>query len=508
MRSRIITIAVVLALAMPLAGQGENAFKKLTDALNSLAKGGTPGNLIVNGGFEEPVVQKGAYGTIPTGQSFTGWEVVGAPGSVSPVSGDYAQSGIRFNAQQGKQWLDLTGPMSNQATGVQQTVKTQPGASYELVFYVGNVVGGGFGTASTIEVLVDGNSVGIARNDKSIAGQMGWGQFKIPVNATGNATTIAFINRDPPNDNSNGLDNVSFAPTAAAAAATAPVLTESFESPATSNYTVFRAGQSFTTATNTWSVQSGSIDLVNTQVRRETVAFDGTQTVDLAGSPGPGVIAATFATTAGQTYSLAFHYARNSGIGAAPALAKVEVIGASTLLQADLRHEGPGQPATLNVPFNGNFVADSAMTTLRFTSLNAGNYGLTVDGVSVTPAGASPPPAAAVRNLSGEYVYQGSGTATLSQTGDQVHIYLHLDAPGSGTALRSQGKTRRRHDHRRVVFALRPERLVPPDRQGGAQRRHRPLAKRGPDQREHSQDGPDKERSSDGILQAVNARYG
>ena len=62
----------------------------------------------MNGGFEEPVVQKGAYATVTTGQSFKGWDVVGAPGSVSPISGDYAQSGIRFNAQQGKRWLDLT----------------------------------------------------------------------------------------------------------------------------------------------------------------------------------------------------------------------------------------------------------------------------------------------------------------------------------------------------------------------------------------------------------------
>ncbi len=440
MRSRFFTMTVVLGLVIPLAAQGENALKKMTDVLNALGKGrGTPGNLIVNGGFEEPVVQKGGYSTVRTGQSFKGWEVTGAPGSVSPISGEYAQSGIRFSAQQGKQWLDLTGPTSNQATGVQQTVQTQPGATYDLVFYVGNVSSGYFGTGSTIEVLVDGRSLGMSRNDASNPGRLTWALAKMPVTATGTTTTIAFINRDPANDNSNGLDNVSLTPAGSATAA--PVLSESFEAPATGNYTVFRAGQSFTTANNTWSVQSGTIDLVNTQVRRETVAFDGVQTVDLAGSPGPGVIAATFATTAGQAYNLAFHYARNDGIRATPARAKVEVIGSGTLLQTEVRHEAASQPASANVAFNGSFVADSAMTTLRFTSLNAGNYGLTVDGISVTPvAGASPPPAAAVTNLSGEYVYQGRGTATVSQIGDEVHIFFTWTPQGVGPHYEARGK--------------------------------------------------------------------
>ena len=440
MRLRMLAIAVALGLAVPLAGHGENSLKKLTDALNALGKNrGVAGNLIANGGFEEPAVQKGGYVTFNTGQSFSGWDVVGAPGSVSPISGDYAQDGIRFNAQQGKQWLDLTGPGVNAAAGVQQTVQTQPGASYELVFYVGNVAGGMFGTASTVDVLVDGTSAGTARNDKSIPGQMGWGQFRIPVTATGTATTIAFINRDPSSDNSNGLDNVSLTPTSSAGAA--PVFRESFEAPATANYTVYRAGQSFSTGSNTWMVQSGTVDLVNTQVRRETVAFDGTQTVDLAGSPGPGVMATTFPTKAGQAYSLAFHYARNSGIGNTPARAKVEVVGAGTLLQAEIRHEAPGQPANANVAFSGRFVADGAMTTLRFTSLNPGNYGLTVDGISVTPeAGGTPPPAAAAKNLSGEYLYQGKGTATVSQIGDDVHIFFTWTPIGAGPHYEAKGK--------------------------------------------------------------------
>ena len=51
----------------------------------------------------------------------------------------------------GKQWLDLTG-LSNSATGVAQTVKAVPDATYKLSFALGNVVdaGGTFGKSSTI----------------------------------------------------------------------------------------------------------------------------------------------------------------------------------------------------------------------------------------------------------------------------------------------------------------------------------------------------------------------
>jgi len=436
MRTRVLAVVILLGLAVPLTGHGENSLKKLTDVLGKLAKsgGGPKGNLVVNGGFEEPVVQKGGYITVNSGQGFTGWQVVGT-GGVSPISGDYASAGIRFVAHGGQQWLDMTGPGAYSGAGVQQTVATQPGANYELAFWVGNVVGGAFGTTSSVEVLVDGRSLGVALNDRSIPGQQGWGLFKMPVTATGNSTTITFINRDPRNDNSNGLDDVSLvpAPAAPAATSTAPALTESFESPATTNYTTYRAGQSFTTGSNTWVVQAGSVDIANVRARREVVAADGNQTVDLAGSPGAGVIAATFPTTAGQSYNLTFQYARNSGLGNTPARAKVEVVGASTLLQTDLRHEAATQAAGANQPFNGNFVADGAMTTLRFTSLNDGNTGLTVDAISVSPVSAAP-------SLSGEYVYLGNGVATVSQVGDEVRIFFTWTPQGTGPHYEAKGK--------------------------------------------------------------------
>lgn len=220
-----LAFALAISLAMPRAGHGDDSLRKLTDILGALGKAGPAGNLIVNGGFEQPAVQQGRYLNVPVGQAFDGWEVVGT-GIVSPISGDYAQDGIRFVAHGGKQWLDMTGPGTNQPAGVQQTVRTQPGANYELAFWVGNVAGSRMGTSSTIEVFVDGRSLGTARNDRSIAGQQGWGLFRMPLVAAGSSMTIAFINRDPASDNSNGLDDVSLVPVAAAAAPATPAGTQ------------------------------------------------------------------------------------------------------------------------------------------------------------------------------------------------------------------------------------------------------------------------------------------
>jgi hypothetical protein len=215
MRTAICVIALSFGLVVPGGATADDNVKKITDVLNALTKqaGGRKGNLVVNGGFEDPAVREGGYVTYQPGQSFTGWQVIGPSGGVSPISGGYAHSGVRFVAREGKQWLDLTGPSASTGVGVQQAVQVTPGQVYDLAFWVGNVSAGGFGNVSTVEVFVDGRSLGVARNDQFIPGQQGWGRFNMQVTATGNTMTLAFVNRDPSNDNSNGLDAVSLVPT-------------------------------------------------------------------------------------------------------------------------------------------------------------------------------------------------------------------------------------------------------------------------------------------------------
>ena len=168
-------------------------------------------NLIKNGSFEIPVVPVGSFESFAMGQAFAGWRVVGAAGQVSIVSGQFQSGGITFHAKAGAQWMDLTGDVSNTATGVAQTVATTSGTSYHLTFWVGNVYdpGGIFGVRSRVKVYVNGALKLTATNPMRPANHtQAWKEFTLTIKATSNHTKISFINGDPPTDNSNGLDAV------------------------------------------------------------------------------------------------------------------------------------------------------------------------------------------------------------------------------------------------------------------------------------------------------------
>ena len=191
-----------------------NASRGLTNTSGDSSEALDSDNLIQNGGFEIPVIAVGSYKIFEVGESFGGWEVVGAPGNVNPVSGQYTYGSLRFPAKEGAQFLDLTG-RSNSPTGVSQTVSTEPGKTYTLTFWVGNIYdpGGIFGVSSMVIVKANGNSVCKATNSQRSRTQV-WQKFTTPIKATSSETTISFINGDPPNDTSNGLDEVRMVPAA------------------------------------------------------------------------------------------------------------------------------------------------------------------------------------------------------------------------------------------------------------------------------------------------------
>ncbi len=174
------------------------------------------------------------------------------------------------------------------------------------------------------------------------------------------------------------------------AALMTPVLIEDFEAPVIQNAVAYNAGQSFQTATNTWEVTAGGIEIFNAKDRPETTAFDGNQAVQLTGATGAGGLAISFATIQKKQYTLTFHYAHNNLLGTNANRARVEVLSASTtLLEARFSHESV--PFDSYRRYSGIFTADSARTTLRFTSLTPGRYGITLDGISVRTVPPPPP---------------------------------------------------------------------------------------------------------------------
>jgi hypothetical protein len=166
---------------------------------------------ILNGSFETPTVPVGGFTDFAVGSSaLTSWSVVGPAGTnVAIVSGSFSQNGVSFPAQDGVQWLDLTGDGSNSTEGVQQAVATIVGDQYQLSYWIGNTTGGGiFGTTSTVNVSLNGAPTFSDTNATSSPTTQNWEQFTHTFVATGTATTLAFLNGDPGGDNNNGLDNI------------------------------------------------------------------------------------------------------------------------------------------------------------------------------------------------------------------------------------------------------------------------------------------------------------
>lgn len=167
-------------------------------------------NLITNGSFETPTVPVGGFTNFISGSTgITGWTVTGP--EVSVVSGSYTSFGLTFPAEDGTQWLDLTGDASNAVEGVKQTIATTSGVTYDLSYFVGNQVnpGGPYGTTSTVDVLVDGSVIQKSTNSKGIGATIQvWQQFMTSFTATSSSTTVEFLNGDLASDNTNGLDNV------------------------------------------------------------------------------------------------------------------------------------------------------------------------------------------------------------------------------------------------------------------------------------------------------------
>ena len=173
------------------------------------------GNLAKNGSFERPIAPDGSFLSFNTGDSFKGWTVVGDAGSVAIINDDFTYC-VALPAAKGHQFLDLTG-YSDSATGVQQSIKTSPGSTYSVTFFVGNIVGtGNCGTTSTVNLVIDGVPVGSFTN-KAGTGKTAivWKKYSTEFTAENATTTIAFINGDTPDDTANGLDGVSVALVAA-----------------------------------------------------------------------------------------------------------------------------------------------------------------------------------------------------------------------------------------------------------------------------------------------------
>jgi Protein of unknown function (DUF642)/PEP-CTERM motif len=171
-------------------------------------------NAIFNGSFESPLVPAGGFTDFASGSTgITGWTVVGATGGVSIISGTNTQACCTFPAEDGAQFLDLTGDGTNAVEGVEQSISTTSGTNYTLTFWVGNLdnQSNGLGPTSTVNVNLgglNGTLLDSVTNSSTNSTTLTWQMFTTSFTATASTTTLDFLNENPSGDNINGLDNI------------------------------------------------------------------------------------------------------------------------------------------------------------------------------------------------------------------------------------------------------------------------------------------------------------
>jgi hypothetical protein len=99
-----------------------------------------------------------------------------------------------------------------------------------------------------------------------------------------------------------------------------------------------------------------------------------------------GVLTQSFATTPGQSYTLAFDVGADWGSPSTAQSLRVTMSGNSTLLQKTVTVYGPGDSSSKYISTNFTFVADSGNTTLAFQDVSPTglNIDLLLDNVGIS----------------------------------------------------------------------------------------------------------------------------
>jgi hypothetical protein len=182
-----------------------------------------------------------------------------------------------------------------------------------------------------------------------------------------------------------------------------------------------------TPATRTVTVESPSATLVNgsfesgysgwTVSGNQAIApraSEGTNGVEFnIGQTSPnGVLAQSFATTPGQSYTLAFDVGADWGNSSTAQSLRATVTGSTTRLSQTVTVYGPGNSSSKYIPTNFTFVADSGTTTLTFQDVSPTglNTDLLLDNVRVSTLG-NQPPDGTITTPSGNVTISGSAIA-------------------------------------------------------------------------------------------------
>jgi choice-of-anchor C domain-containing protein len=192
------------------------------------------------------------------------------------------------------------------------------------------------------------------------------------------------------------LSSVGFALALSVAAASATpaqanlLVNGSFESPAFGGrFLVINPGQE--PAGFGWTVGGNNVDIFNDTIFGPSFTFDGNQALDLVGNNNIGSIAQTFATVAGETYTLSFAFSSNPSANIASAAVSI-TDGLESLLSETIEHSTSSAGNPDWTMFSMTFVATGDSATLEFLSILGGrDAGILLDAISIEGPSASIP---------------------------------------------------------------------------------------------------------------------
>ena len=203
-------------------------------ALGLLLVSTTQANLIVNGSFEDLLLDDGGTQQFTTGETIgsNGWKVVGP--NVVLIQKTYQESlyGINsFSANDGLNSLDLTGAGTDSGSsqgnsgfdcGIEQTVSTVTGQLYDLSFFVGRADSDTdhplYASPASVDLSINNGERLRFTTSGSSPGTVAWEQFSHSFLADGSLTVITFFNGTALGTAYAGLDNVSMVPEPASVA--------------------------------------------------------------------------------------------------------------------------------------------------------------------------------------------------------------------------------------------------------------------------------------------------
>jgi choice-of-anchor C domain-containing protein len=178
---------------------------------------------------------------------------------------------------------------------------------------------------------------------------------------------------------------------AAGSASAATVQNGSFEAPGTftGSFQTFNASSASLTG---WSIDSGSIDLINTYWQ----SGSGKYSIDLNGNAPASISQTITDLTIGQLYRLSFLLAGNPD--GAPGVKSLRVSIGSDVQNFTFNTTGKSRGSMGWTGQSLDFTAGATSLVLRFSALDSGVYGPALDDIAIAPI---PLPAGAPLLLAG-----------------------------------------------------------------------------------------------------------